>query len=150
QEFGPSAAPLLVAGPDVGHTNIQKAGNLIGVHRGTKRHGGFIVGWAATDIHYQPTIGNLENGGFATAHNMASENALIKLRGAFHIGYSQEVSQDKAFFRRQLIVFSVAHGFFLLSCFSCVDESHNEQGSTALEPCYLHGALLILPSVPFF
>src|SRR5436190_1118706 len=48
QEVGSSASPILVRGLDVGDTNIQEAGNLIGVHRGTKRHGGFIVGWAAT------------------------------------------------------------------------------------------------------
>jgi len=34
QEFGSSASPLLVRSPDVGDTNIQEAGNLIGVHRG--------------------------------------------------------------------------------------------------------------------
>src|SRR5947199_379257 len=67
QEFGPSAAPLLVAGPDVGDTNIQEAGNLMGVRRGTKRHGGFIVGGAATDVHNQPTIGKLDDGGFTAA-----------------------------------------------------------------------------------
>src|SRR5437870_13555561 len=47
KEFGPSASPLLIRGPDVGDTNIEKAGNLIRVLRGTKRHGGFIVGWTA-------------------------------------------------------------------------------------------------------
>src|SRR6266852_3177233 len=79
QKFGPSASPLLIAGTDIGNTNIQEAGNLIGVHRGTKRHGGFIVGWAATDVHNQPTIGNLNDGGFPAANNGASENAHIKL-----------------------------------------------------------------------
>src|ERR1700726_892068 len=69
QEFGPSASPLLVRGLDVGDTNIQEAGNLIGVHRRTKRHGGFIVGWATTDVHNQPTIGKLDDGGFATANH---------------------------------------------------------------------------------
>src|SRR5713226_9610957 len=80
QEFGPSASPLLVRGPDVGDTNIQEAGNLIGVLRGTKRHVGFIVCWAATDIQNQPTSGNVDDGGFVSANNGASENAQIKLR----------------------------------------------------------------------
>src|SRR5258708_37874765 len=60
QEFGPSPSPLLVRGPDVRDTNIQEAGNLIRVLRGTKRHGGFIVGWAATDVPKPPTIGNVD------------------------------------------------------------------------------------------
>src|SRR5438270_5233070 len=55
QEFGPSPSPLLIRGPDVGDTNIQEAGNLIRVLRGTKRHVGFIVRWVATDVQYQPT-----------------------------------------------------------------------------------------------
>src|SRR5258708_37509250 len=75
QEFGPSPSPLLIRGPDVGDTNIQEAGNLIGVHRGTKRHVGFIVRWAATDVQNQPTIGKLDDGGFAAANNGASEYA---------------------------------------------------------------------------
>src|SRR6266487_2845640 len=79
KEFGPSRSPLLIRGPDVGDTNIQEAGNLIRVLRGTKRHGGFIVRWAATDVHNQPAIGKLDDGGFAAAHNGASENAHIKL-----------------------------------------------------------------------
>src|SRR6266516_6842349 len=78
KEFGPSRSPLLIRGPDVGDTNIQEAGNLIGVHRGMKRHSGFIVGWAATDVHNQPTIGKLDDGGLTTANNGASENAHIK------------------------------------------------------------------------
>ena len=80
QEFGPSPSPLFVRSPDVRDTNIQEAGNLIRILRGTKRHVGFIVRWAATDVHNQPTIGKLEDGGFATANNGASENAQIKLR----------------------------------------------------------------------
>src|SRR5215469_3752383 len=112
QEFGPSPSPLLVRGPDVRDTNVQKAGNLIRVLRRTKRHGGLIVRWAATDVHNQPTIGNLDDGGFAAANNAASENAHIKLRRAFHIRYGQEVCYDEALFGRQLIVFSVAHGLF--------------------------------------
>src|SRR5713226_4688603 len=80
QEFGTSASPLLIRDPDIRDTNIQETGNLIGVLRGTKRHSGFIVGWAATDVHNQPTIGKLDDGGFATANNMASENAHIELR----------------------------------------------------------------------
>jgi len=54
----------------------------------------------------------LNDGRFPAAHNGASENAHIKLRGAVHIRDGQEVCQDKAFFGRQLIVFSVAHGLF--------------------------------------
>src|SRR5258708_2934642 len=50
KEFGPSPSPLIVQGPDVRDTNIQEAGNLIGALRGTKRHGGSIVRWAATDV----------------------------------------------------------------------------------------------------
>src|SRR6266567_8136018 len=80
QEFGPSVSPLLVRGPDVGDTNVQKTGNLIWVLRGTKRHVGFIVRGATTDVHNQPTIGNLNDGGFAAANNGASKNAHIKLR----------------------------------------------------------------------
>src|SRR5438552_8540370 len=78
KEFGPSPSPLLVRSPDVRDTNIQEAGNLIRILRGTKRHVGFIVRWAATDVHNQPTIGNLDDGGFAAANNIASENAQIK------------------------------------------------------------------------
>src|SRR5437870_4862114 len=74
QEFGPSPSPLLVRGPDVLDTNIQEAGNLIGVLRGTKRHVWFIVRWAATDVQNQPTIGNVDDGGFATTNNGASQN----------------------------------------------------------------------------
>src|SRR6266702_3818099 len=69
KEFGPSPSPLLVRGPDVGDTNIQEAGNLIRVLRGTKRHVWFIVRWAATDVQNQPTIGNVDDGGFATTNN---------------------------------------------------------------------------------
>jgi hypothetical protein len=72
QEFGPSASPLLVRGPDVRDTNVQKAGNLIRVLRGTKRHVWFIVRWAATDVHNQPAIGNLDDGGFAAANTPLS------------------------------------------------------------------------------
>ena len=79
KEFGPSPSPLLVRGPDVRDTNIQEAGNLIRVLRGTKCHCGFIVRWAATDVHNQPAIGKLDDGGFAAAHNGASEYAHIKL-----------------------------------------------------------------------
>src|SRR5260370_26024960 len=57
QEFGPSASPLLVAGPDVRDTNIQEAGHLIRVLRGTNRHGGFIVHLAPTAVHNPPTTG---------------------------------------------------------------------------------------------
>src|SRR5258708_35245489 len=56
-EFGTSPSPLLVRGPDVGDTNIQKPGNLIRVLRGTKRHVGFIVRWAAPDVRIHPPIG---------------------------------------------------------------------------------------------
>src|SRR5258708_29566542 len=59
QEFGSSAAPLLVRSPDVGDTNIQEAGNLIGVHRRTQRQGGFIGRRAATAVNSQPNIDNL-------------------------------------------------------------------------------------------
>src|SRR5260370_15676594 len=112
QEFGTSASPLLIRDPDIRDTNIQETGNLIGVLRGTKRHSGFIVGWAATDVHNQPTIGKLDDGGFATANNMASENAHIELRRTFHICDGQKVCQDKAFFGRQLMAFSVDHSLF--------------------------------------
>jgi hypothetical protein len=80
QEFGPSVSPLLVTGPDVRDTDIQEAGNLIRVLRGTKRHVWFIVRRATTDVHNQPTIRNLNDGGFAAANNGASEDALIELR----------------------------------------------------------------------
>ena len=80
KEFGPSVSPLLVTGPDVRDTDIQEAGNLIRVLRGTKRHVRFIVRWATTNVHNQPTIGNLNDGGFAAANNGASEDALIELR----------------------------------------------------------------------
>src|SRR5207237_5910365 len=63
QEFGPSPSPLLIRGLDVGDTNIQEAGNLIRVLRGTKRHVWFIVGWTATYIHNQPTIVRLDASG---------------------------------------------------------------------------------------
>src|SRR5215471_2399854 len=72
-EFGSSASPLLVQGPDVRHTNIQKAGNLIRVLRGTENRVGFIVRWAATDVQNQPTIGNLDDGRFAAAYNATSQ-----------------------------------------------------------------------------
>ena len=80
QEFGSSASPLLVRVLDVCNTNIEKARNLIGVLRGTKRNSGFIIRWAATDIHNQPAIGELDDGRLAAANNVASENAHIKLR----------------------------------------------------------------------
>ena len=79
KEFGPPPSPLLVRGPDVRDTNIQEAGNLIRVLRGTKRHVGFIVRWAATDVQNQPTIGNVDDGGFATTNNSASQNAQISV-----------------------------------------------------------------------
>ncbi len=78
QEFGPSPSPLLVAAPDVRDTHIQEAGKLVRVLRGMKRHVWFIVRGAAPDIQNQPAIGNLEDGGFAAANNVTSENARIK------------------------------------------------------------------------
>src|SRR6266851_10503707 len=75
EEVGPFAAPLLVRGSDVCHTNIQEAGNLIQTLRDAQSDGRFIVGWAAPDVQDQPTIGNVDDGGFTAADNRASQNA---------------------------------------------------------------------------
>src|SRR5712671_4184585 len=96
EELGPFAAPLLVRGSDVCHTNIQEAGNLIQTLRDAQSDGGFIVGWAATDVQNQPTISNADDGGFAAADKDASQNAQVKLRRSLHIGNRQEVGEHKA------------------------------------------------------
>ena len=44
QKGGPSASPLLIAGPDVGDSDIQETGGLVRMARRMKRHLGFIVG----------------------------------------------------------------------------------------------------------
>src|SRR6266478_3701559 len=112
EELGPFASPLLVRGSDVCNTNIHEAGNLIQTLRDVQSDGWFIVGWAATDVQNQPTISNAEDGGFATADKSASKNAQIKLRRSLHICNRQEVCEDKAFFGRQLKVFTCRHDLF--------------------------------------
>jgi hypothetical protein len=48
EKFGPSLSPLLVTGPNVRHTNIHEAAELIRVLRCVESHSWFIVSWAAT------------------------------------------------------------------------------------------------------
>jgi hypothetical protein len=56
QKCGPFASPLLIARPDVGDSDIQEAGGLVRVPRRMKRHLGFIVRRATSDVENQPAI----------------------------------------------------------------------------------------------
>lgn len=104
QEFCSSLSPLIVAGVNIGYTNIHEAADFIWIMGCSQSDSWFIVCWASTYVQNNPTVCNLNNRWFSFANDFPSKNTMIKICGLFNISNCKKVCQDKSFFGRNLII----------------------------------------------
>ena len=81
---------------------LRKLDYTIGVLRWRERDRRLVVGRTAANVQDKPAIGDLKEGRLAAAEYGPTQDAFIEVSRAPHIGYGQEVGDDKTFLRRKL------------------------------------------------
>src|SRR5271166_4754750 len=72
QELGALRLPLPVTGPNIGHTQVQKAVDCVRVARGLEKHFWLVRRRATTGIENEPRVSQLDITGVLLLYNFSS------------------------------------------------------------------------------
>jgi hypothetical protein len=90
-------APVVVAGPDVGDGQVEKAAQPVWIGRGFKDDFGLVGCGAATGIENDSGVGQLDLTGIFGLDHFPAKNSKVKVLGFFLISDGEEMGDQEAF-----------------------------------------------------
>src|SRR5215208_4597585 len=79
EELGPTGAPLLVGGLDIGHPEVEEGAGPSGIGRWLEYDLGLVIGRSSTHVDDHPAIGQFDDRRLAVQHDLAAEHAGVEV-----------------------------------------------------------------------